>query len=89
MPVDERVARSVALEQAYVHDVYEQFCDSHVGKPWPKVQQFLEDLEPGSVICDVGEFNFELVESKCMFLNVQRSRLSLYKELWGTQWCAL
>lgn len=54
MPVDERVARSVALEQAYVHDVYEQFYDSHVGKPWPKVQQFIENLEPGSLVCDVG-----------------------------------
>lgn len=56
MPVDERVARSVALEQAYVHDVYEQFLDNHTGKPWPKVQQFIEDLEPGSIICDVGKF---------------------------------
>lgn len=56
MPVDERIARSVALEQAYVHDVYEQFCDNHVGKPWPKVQTFIEDLEPGSLVCDVGEY---------------------------------
>lgn len=55
MLVDERVARSVALEQAYVHDVYEQFCDNHVGKPWPKVQNFIEDLEPGSLVCDVGK----------------------------------
>ncbi|EFA02468.1 hypothetical protein TcasGA2_TC008156 [Tribolium castaneum] len=54
MPVDERVARSVALEQAYVHDVYEQFYDNPRSKPWPKVQQFLQDLEPGSLVCDVG-----------------------------------
>lgn len=54
MPVDERVARSVALEQAYVHDVYEKFSSNHIEKPWPKVQQFLENLEPGSVVCDVG-----------------------------------
>ena len=55
MPVDERVARSVALEQAYVHDVYEQFYDNPRSKPWPKVQQFLQDLEPGSLVCDVGK----------------------------------
>lgn len=56
MSVDERVARSVELEQAYVHDVYEQFSDNYTGKPWPAVQRFIEDLEPGSVICDVGKY---------------------------------
>nr|XP_022920149.1 uncharacterized protein LOC111428728 [Onthophagus taurus] len=54
MSMNERVARSVALEQAYVHDVYEQFCDNPKSKPWPRVQQFLESLEPGSLVCDVG-----------------------------------
>lgn len=54
MSVNEKVARSVALEQAYVHDVYELFCDNPKSKPWPRVQQFLESLEPGSLVCDVG-----------------------------------
>lgn len=52
--VEERVARSVALEQAYVHDVYEQFSDSPRSRPWPRVQHFLDQLEPGSLVCDVG-----------------------------------
>ncbi|KAI4463509.1 hypothetical protein MML48_4g00011937 [Holotrichia oblita] len=54
MSVNEKVARSVALEQAYVHDVYELFCDNPKSKPWPRVQHFLETLEPGSLVCDVG-----------------------------------
>ncbi|KAJ1525768.1 hypothetical protein ONE63_008973 [Megalurothrips usitatus] len=52
-------ARSVALETAYVHDVYEEIsgasstnCSS---RAWPKVAQFLHDLEPGALVCDVGE----------------------------------
>lgn len=54
----DREARSVALEKAYVHDVYEQI-GSHFNDPrhrvWPRVKQFLLDLEPGSVVCDVGK----------------------------------
>lgn len=55
MSLDERVARSVALENAYVHDVYEQFYDNPQSRPWPKVKSFLESLEPGSIVCDIGE----------------------------------
>ena len=55
---DERAARSVALEKAYVHEVYNQisehFSDSKY-RAWPKVKQFLLDLEPGSIVCDVGK----------------------------------
>ncbi|XP_045479862.1 probable serine/threonine-protein kinase nek3 [Harmonia axyridis] len=51
---DERLARSVALENAYVHDVYEQFYDNPQSKPWPKVKSFLDSLEPGSIVCDIG-----------------------------------
>ncbi|KAK9871000.1 hypothetical protein WA026_009960 [Henosepilachna vigintioctopunctata] len=54
MSLDDRVARSVALENAYVHDVYEQFYDNPHSRPWPKVKTFLESLEPGSLVCDVG-----------------------------------
>lgn len=54
----EREARSIALEKAYVHDVYSQiashFSDSRY-RAWPKVKQFLLELEPGSIVCDVGK----------------------------------
>ena len=54
---EEQTARSLALEQAYVHDVYEQCAERTVqGKPWPKIYQFLEELEPGALICDVGKY---------------------------------
>lgn len=59
----EREARSVALEKAYVHDVYQQiachFSDSRY-RAWPRVKQFLLDLEPGSFVCDVGKMDHHL-----------------------------
>ncbi|EDV93674.1 GH19448 [Drosophila grimshawi] len=45
--------RSAALERAYVHDVYEH-CEEPTGPVRPRVAQFLGNLEPGSVVCDVG-----------------------------------
>ncbi|XP_036341840.1 uncharacterized protein LOC118751176 [Rhagoletis pomonella] len=45
--------RSAALEHAYVHDVYEH-CEEPTGPMRPRIAQFLNNLEPGSVICDVG-----------------------------------
>ncbi|XP_062124152.1 LOW QUALITY PROTEIN: streptococcal hemagglutinin [Drosophila sulfurigaster albostrigata] len=45
--------RSAALERAYVHDVYEH-CEEPTRPPRPRVAQFLGNLEPGSVVCDVG-----------------------------------
>ena len=54
----EREARSIAIEKAYVHDVYEQISQ-HISdnkyRAWPRVKQFLQDLEPGSMLCDVGK----------------------------------
>lgn len=51
----ERTARSLALEQAYVHEVYEQCAERTVqGKHWPKICEFVEELEPGALVCDVG-----------------------------------
>lgn len=45
------------LEREHVHRVYEQiapfFNDSRY-KAWPKVQQFLLDLPPGSIVADIG-----------------------------------
>lgn len=54
----EREARSIAIERAYVHDVYEQISQ-HISdsryRAWPRVKQFLQELEPGSLVCDVGK----------------------------------
>lgn len=46
--------RSAALERAYVHDVYENNCDDSSTSIQPRVAQFLSNLEPGSLVCDVG-----------------------------------
>ncbi|CAG9782585.1 unnamed protein product [Diatraea saccharalis] len=49
-------ARGAALERAYVHDVYEQAGEDgdDARAPAPGVHAFLSDLEPGSLVCDVG-----------------------------------
>ncbi|XP_017778617.1 PREDICTED: uncharacterized protein LOC108564174 [Nicrophorus vespilloides] len=60
---NEKLARSVALEQAYVHDVYEQFYDNPRSRPWPRVQEFIDGLEPGSIVCDVGCGNGKYLSS--------------------------
>ncbi|XP_029923138.1 putative tRNA methyltransferase 9B isoform X2 [Myripristis murdjan] len=45
------------LERDHVHSVYDKiapyFNDSRY-KAWPKVRQFLLDLQPGSIVADVG-----------------------------------
>ena len=54
----DREARSIAIEKAYVHDVYEQmshYISEARYRPWPRVKQFLEEMEPGSLVCDVGK----------------------------------
>ncbi|CAG0893027.1 unnamed protein product [Darwinula stevensoni] len=55
----ERESRSLALEKSYVHDPYQHMAshfadDADYYKAWPKVKQFLLDLEPGSFVCDAG-----------------------------------
>ncbi|XP_039748216.1 protein piccolo [Pararge aegeria] len=51
----ECAARGAALERAYVHDVYEQAGEDDAPcAPAPAVRSFLSDLEPGSLVCDVG-----------------------------------
>ena len=52
-----RQARGAALEQKHVHDVYEKTAHHFKKirfKAWPKVRQFLQELEPGSLVADVG-----------------------------------
>lgn len=61
MAANDRVSRSFALEQTYVHEVYEQYYDNPHSKPWPKVQEFLDNLEPGAFVCDVGKLIFKLL----------------------------
>lgn len=51
----ECAARGAALERAYVHDVYEQAGDDGPCTPAPAVRSFLSDLEPGSLVCDIGK----------------------------------
>lgn len=51
--------KSKLLEQIYVHDVYERIADdfeSQQYKPWPKIREFLLNLEPGSLVLDVGKY---------------------------------
>jgi len=59
---EERELRSLALEKTYVHDVYQEiachFTDTRY-RAWPRVKQFLMDLEPGSILCDVGKWRGE------------------------------
>ncbi|CAK1542628.1 unnamed protein product [Leptosia nina] len=51
----ESAARGAALERAYVHEVYEQAGDDDApSAPAPAVTSFLQDLDPGSLVCDVG-----------------------------------
>ncbi|XP_072171282.1 uncharacterized protein [Diadema setosum] len=53
----DREAESVALEKKHVRDVYDRiaphFVDAHY-KAWPRVKEFLLELEPGSIVADVG-----------------------------------
>lgn len=58
---EDRIERYVALEKTYVHDVYDhmsalQYAEQRNTAPWPKVKKFLNELEPGSIVCDVGKY---------------------------------
>ena len=61
---NETNGRSAALERAYVHDVYEN-CEEPVGSIRPKVAQFLSNLDPGSLVCDVGCGNGRYLTAAC------------------------
>lgn len=46
------------LEKTHVHQVYDKFGSvfaDYRSQPWPGVVQFLNSLEVGSVVADVGE----------------------------------
>lgn len=53
--LSESFERSAAIERAYVHEVYES-CEEEPNSSSirSKVAQFVTNLEPGSIICDVG-----------------------------------
>lgn len=77
----EQVARSVALEQAYVHEVYEQCAEKTVqSRHWPRIYQFLEELEPGALVCDIGNFTCEIsiVQSYAFSLYLKSTLLYSY-----------
>lgn len=65
----EHAARSVALEQAYVHEVYEQCAEKTTqSKHWPRVYQFLQELEPGALVCDIGQSKVYFTRDVSLFL---------------------
>ncbi len=55
----DRESQSIALEKRHVHNVYDKiaphFSDTRY-KAWPRVKEFLLDLEPGSLVADVGKW---------------------------------
>ena len=45
------------MEKQHVYEVYEKIAPHFSNtryKPWPKIAEFLNSLEPGSVVADVG-----------------------------------
>lgn len=61
---NETNSRSAALERAYVHDVYEN-CEEPFSSLRPKVAQFLSNLDPHSLVCDVGCGNGRYLNAAC------------------------
>lgn len=47
------------VEKTFVYDVYDKIA-SHFSntryKPWPKVTEFLNSIEEGSLVADIGKF---------------------------------
>ena len=61
--------KSKLLEQIYVHDVYERIAEdfeSQQYRPWPKIKEFLDGLEPGSLVLDVGKRTKEIVIARAI-----------------------
>ncbi|XP_034936265.1 alkylated DNA repair protein alkB homolog 8 [Chelonus insularis] len=60
-------SRASQVELLYVHDVYENISnhfDETRHKPWPNVSEFLESLELGSIVLDVGCGNGKYLSHK-------------------------
>lgn len=67
-PVEEikmsKEAKCEALEKTHVHDVYANTAHHFTGvryKAWPRVKKFILELEPGSIVADVGALCFSVV----------------------------
>ncbi len=57
-------AKCEALEKSHVHDVYASTAHHFARvryKAWPRVRKFIMELEPGSLVADVGKFVSVLV----------------------------
>ena len=58
-----------ALEKRHVHDVYEETAHHFLYaryKPWPHVKEFIEQLPPGSIVADVGEYSVMFLIGICL-----------------------
>ncbi|GFR93056.1 alkylated DNA repair protein alkB homolog 8 [Elysia marginata] len=56
-PCVHRETQVECLEQEHVYKVYRKIapqCDHVRHKAWPRVTRFLKDLEPGSLVADIG-----------------------------------
>lgn len=45
------------MEKEHVYDVYEKIAPHFSNtryKPWPKVEQFMNEIEKGSFVADIG-----------------------------------
>lgn len=64
------------LERDHVHSVYEKiapyFNDSRY-RAWPKVRQFLVDLEPGSIVADIGKRPLSNIQISIAFFFKKRA----------------
>lgn len=69
------------LERDHVHSVYEKiapyFNDSRY-RAWPKVRQFLVDLEPGSIVADIGERPLSSIQIWLYFFLKRGDRVLLF-----------
>ncbi len=58
---EEKTGKPTDLEKKHVYDVYDKIAThfSHTRyKPWPKVQEYLENLNQYSLNADVGKIHF-------------------------------
>lgn len=68
---DEKIA--ARLEQTHVHNVYEKIADHFSDtrhKPWPNILKFLESLDKGSVLVDIGCGNGKYLGINKNILNI-------------------